>query len=583
MGGTHGCSSCRRRGIADAAATRVVAAAPLAAAPHTRPGAPLRPVAPDRTFARAHPQPVPEIRARLSTPRSDHRMRRNHRHHSTGAAAWRTGLLLSLLAVPPLGGQQTVIAQPPLRLQSERYEVLLVTRRTIGTLTDDTRLSQLIASCRRVMRVAPPDSAAAVQHRGWDWSSGPSADPLAVTLVVIPSEALFVSCSDRDAQDRIAAARGLRITYDSVYSAGRDIERVALWRDKARIIPTLSERTAIARLTPRGITTTGAGAVRLSVPVDELAPDTTGARSDLFLEVWNERDTLPDLVPIPWPVVAEAWQELMEWRAERAISAGARSEEGLLVTPEPADSALRVARQRYLDGDLAGANRALMPRLIPTALSRNDYRNARVQLALSLASVGDSSAARVLMGRVVAESPCFTLASDAPAYARRLVEGVNRAPARCTSNSLLGTAVKSTLLPGFGRPSTLPRKLVGAAAVGVIGGSLATGFSKASGARSTYEHYLAMDFRVSSRPADSARLLHKSAESQRQTAKTAMTVAAVVWAATVVESVLHEALLARSLRQVQAYGQGSTRGAGRGASLAPRSAPGQVGFSLFFF
>ena len=297
--------------------------------------------------------------------------------------------------------------------------------------------------------------------------------------------------------------------------------------------------------------------------MDELAPDATGARGDLFLEVQNKRDILPELIPIPWPVLAEAWQELMEWRAERAVATGARSAEGVLVTPVPADSALRVARQRYLDGDLAGANRALLPRLIPAALSTSDHRNARVQLALSLASVGDSSAARVLMGRVVAESPCFTLASDAPAYARRLVEGVQRAPTRCTSNSLLGTAVKSTLLPGFGRPGTLSRKVVGGAAVGVIGGSLAMGFSKASSARTAYDQYLAMDFSVSSRPADSARALHKSAERQRQTAVSAMTVAAVVWTATVVESVLHEALLARKLRQVQGYGQ--------------------VGLSLFFF
>lgn len=510
-------------------------------------------------------------------------MQRHLRFQRICAAAWLATLVGSLLAATHLGAQQTVVATPPLLLQSDRYEVLLVTQRTIGTLTDDARLSRLVGSCSRVMRVAPPDSAAAARHRGWDWTTGPSADPLTVTFVVIPSEALFVACSDRDAQDRIAAARGLRITYDSLYSAGRDIERVALWRAKERIVPSLSERTQVARLTPRGIITTGAGAVRLSVPVDELAPDASGARSDLFLEVWNERDTLPDLIPIPWPVLAEAWQELMEWRADRAVATGTRSTEGLLVTPEPADSALKVARQRYLEGDLAGANRVLVPRLIPAALARSDFRNARVQLALSLASVGDTSAARVLMGRVVAESPCFTLASDAPAYARRLVEGVQRAPARCTSNPLLRTAVRSALLPGFGRPSSVTRKVLGAAAVGVIGGSLATGFSKASSARSTYDQYLAMDFSVSSRPADSARALHESAESQRQTAKSALTAAAVVWAATVVESVLHEALLARRLRRVQAFGQGSTRDAGRGASLAPRSAPGQVGFSLYFF
>lgn len=491
--------------------------------------------------------------------------------------------MLSLLAAAPLGGQSTVIAQPPLLFESEQYEVLLVTRRTIGTLTDDNRIAQLIASCRSAMRIQPTDSAAAVQHRGWDWRSGASADPLTVTLVVIAGADLRVPCGDRDAQARIAAARGLRVTYDSLYQPGRDVERVALWRGKEQIVPRMSERAEVARLTSRGVIGVGAGAVRLAVPVDELAPDATGARDDLFLEVWNARDTVPHLIPLPWPLLAAAWHELVEWRAERAIAMGTRSADGLLVTPVPADSALRVARVRYLAGDFAGANRALMPRLLPAALGRVDYRNARVQLALTLATVGDSSAARVLMGRVVEESPCFTLASDAPAYARRLVDGMRRARSRCSSNTLLRTAVQSVLLPGFGRPSSVGRKAIGAAAVAVIGASLASGFSKSSGARSTYELYVAMDFSVSSNPADSSRALFTSAESQRTSAKQAMLVAAVVWSATVVESILHEALLARSLRQVQEYGRGSSRDAGQRASLAPRSTPGQVGVSFFFF
>ena len=515
---------------------------------------------------------------------SDERLlRRIGRPKTPHDARWRALLVLALLTSAPLGGQTTVIAQPPLLFESERYEVLVVTRRTIGTLTDDTRIAQLIAGCRRAMRIQPSDSAAAVQHRGWDWTSGPSAEPLTVTIVVIPGADLSVPCDDQDAQGRIAAARGLRVTYDSLYQPGRDVERVALWRGKEQIVPRLSERAEVARLTSRGVIGVGAGAVRLSIPVDELAPDATGARDDLVLEVWNARDTVPNLIPVPWPVLAAAWHELIEWRADRAIATGTRSADGLLFTPVPADSALRVARLRYLEGDFAGANRALMPRLIPAALGPVDYRNARVQLALTLASVGDSSGARVLMGRVVDESPCFTLAGDAPAYARRLVDGVRRAPSRCSSNTLLRTAVQSVLLPGFGRPGGVGRKVIGAAAVGLIGASLASGFSNSSGARSTYDLYLAMDFSVSSIPADSSRALYISAESQRTSAKQAMLVAAVVWSATVVESMLHEARLGRSLRQVQEYGRRASRDPGQRASLAPRSTPGQVGVSYFFF
>ncbi len=510
-------------------------------------------------------------------------MPRTARTPYTGTQTCWALLALSLLASTPLASQSKVIDQPPLQFQSERYEVMLVTRRTIGTLTDDNRLSQLIASCRDAIRITPPDSAAAVQHRGWDWSSGPSADPLTVTLVVIAGADLIVPCGDRVAQDRIAAARGLRVTYDSLYQPGRDIERVSLWRGKDQIVPSMSERTEVARLTPRGMISIGAGAVRLSVPVDELAPDATGARGDLFLEVWNARDSVPNLIPLPWPVLAEAWSELIAWRAERAIATGTRSGDGRLVTPVPADSALRDSRQRYLNGDFANANRVLVPRLIPAALGRADYRNARVQLALTLANVGDSSAARVLMGRVVHESPCFTLAADAPAYARRLVDGVRRTPARCSSQSLVRTAVQSILLPGFGRPASVGRRFAGAAAIGVIGASLASGFSNANGARSTYDLYLDMDYSVSSNPADSSRALYESAESQRTTAKQAMMVAALVWSATVFESVVREALLARSLREVKEYGHGASRAPSKRAQLAPRSAPGQVGFSLFLF
>lgn len=74
-------------------------------------------------------------------------MPRTARKQYTGTQTCWALLALSLLASAPLTSQSKVIDPPPLQFQSERYEVLLVTRRTIGTLTDDNRLSQLITSC----------------------------------------------------------------------------------------------------------------------------------------------------------------------------------------------------------------------------------------------------------------------------------------------------------------------------------------------------------------------------------------------------------------------------------------------------
>lgn len=509
---------------------------------------------------------------------------RNVRGARPGSMLLRSATLAAAALCAAVGGaQQVVIPPPPILVQSDRYEVVVVTQRSIGTLTDDARVGRMLAGCARALRIAPQDSAAAVRQQAWDWTAGPSRDPLTITFVLLPSEPLYTSCPDRETQDRIAAVRGLRITYDSTYAPERDIERVALWRGEERIVPTLSERAAIARLIPRGLISNGAGGVRVSVPIAALEPDATGRRTDLTLEVWNERDTLPDMIPLPWPVVVEAWHDVIAWRAAQALAAGATSLEGVMTTPVPKDDVLRASRQQYLQADFAGANAALIPQMIPAKLGRSDYRNARVQLALTFANVGDSAAARVLMGDVIRDEPCFTLANDAPPHAERLMEGLHRPAARCKAASMLRTAAQSAVLPGFGRPMGWQRMLGGAVAVAVIGATLNSGFSKLSSANKTYEEYLRMDYTISSNPAALSRILYENAEQERSAAAKALTIGAVVWGATIAESLIHEALLARRLSQVREYGRGATRGVTRGLTLVPRASASQVGLALNFF
>lgn len=479
--------------------------------------------------------------------------------------------------------QEVGTVDPPLIVRGENYDLLLVTHRTLPTVSDDARMALLLGSCRRAVRISSADSALAVHTSVWDWRAESVTDSLAVTFVVLPSAPLSVSCTERELQDRIAATRGLRISYDALYSPLLDVKRVEFLRGSERIAPERSESALLATLTTRGMIFTGARVVRLTVPVDLLAPDASGERRDLALEIWNERDTIPTHFPIPWPVVAEAWQEIILWRVEDALASGSRRGAETFAPPLPSDGALRAARARYLEGDLAGASRLAVARMQPGLVSPSDYRNARVQLALTLVSAGDSSGARVMLGRVVADRPCFTLGATAPPDAARLMVGLRRAPARCTSNSPLHTMVRSALLPGFGRPAGLVRMTIGAAALGVIGSSITSGFSTARLARSTYDLYLAMDWNVHFNPADSARALYVKAEKERDLAKWRWQNGAVVWAATIVESLLFEAWHEHRLREVRSYGSDVQSAAPRSAALRPRATPGQVGFSITFF
>ena len=420
-------------------------------------------------------------------------------------------------------------------IEGARTEVVLSATSVANRGADDLLMSTFIHGCRRATELSAADSAAVLERLvapSWSLPSAPSASILTMTVLPAVSSVLF--CADATAQGGVAAVRGLRVTYDTLYHGDRDVQRVVLHRGATVVAPLASEGRVIMQLTPRGLRTNGASLIRLAIDIEELAPDSSGVRDDLWLEVWNASDTLPDRVPLPWRAVRAAWEWFYASRAARSSGAG----------------------------DPQAPDRLVIERLRAGGLSAADERRARVDLGFSFGDRGDSSAARVLLGGVLDRTPCLTLDASAPENAKRLMNGLRRPAARCTANSLAYTALRGALLPGFGRPTTRARKFSNVFLIGAMSAGMVLGQKKTDLAREAYDVYLGYDpygGPIGSFVPGKAGSLYDVAEGYRQDAKTMFTLVGALWAGSIVEGVWRERRHARALAEVRGYGRGSAR------------------------
>ncbi len=484
--------------------------------------------------------------------------------------------LLAMLSPAPVHAQRPAL---PELIRAGGYDIILLSAKVARDLDDsDVRVESLVKGCRQLIRVPENDGAATVRVRPWPMRSARVQDESVLTIIVMPAEPVFVNCGDPVAQQVIAAARGVRITTDSRYDAARDVRRVVLRRGESELVPLESERHLIQRLTAFGLLANGSGLMRLALSIESVAPDTSGVIDDLRLQVWNGQDSIPTEIVLPWRSVAGAWQLFFGSRSARALADADTRALPMFLAPEPKDSVLRRARSRLVASEVRAGNALVAERLLSASLSPADLLNARMQLGVSLAQLGDSSASRVLLGLAVADEPCVTLPTAAPVDAQRLIGALRRGDALCAEPVLWRTAVRGALLPGFGSASTSSRRATGAVTFLAVTGGFALAAMNTSASRATYDEYLALDLPSALPIGPRATRIYDFAEKQRTTAILYMKVAGAIWAGSWAEAMLRDHRRRSLLASVKEYGTMRT-----GPSITPRGGPQGLGLSLNFF
>jgi hypothetical protein len=331
-----------------------------------------------------------------------------------------------------------------------------------------------------------------------------------VGLVILPSDGLAARCRDEEAQHRVAAARGIRITFDTAYSRSRDILRVTITAGRRVITPIAVHRGRVHRVTPWGPSLATSALQRIDLPLDELAGDSTGLDVGFVIEVWHADDAAPDRVRVQVAVLDSIWGDHIE---SRALAGG--------VSPDLA------AR---LDGRVSQR-------------SREERRVDDLAAAARLATAGDERAARYLVARTLDRDPCLSLQSAAGSPIARIEAELRRRVARCEPLPLAQVALRGAILPGFGRPVETPqRRLASRLVFASVVGSGATAILKQVTANAAYDRYKAVGFRPTDPDTSWVRALahYDEAESARSMSRMLYLVAGGLWIGAIAEGVLRE-------------------------------------------
>lgn len=420
------------------------------------------------------------------------------------------------VAITPAAAQEH--ARLPYLVRGIGVDVVVVTSRTLSGSEADARLARMLHDCAQRLPLTPADSAAAVAHRSPDGWPAVTADTVAI--VVLPRDGLTIRCDDQATQERLAAARGLRFTFDTTFTRDRDVRRIGVRVHSDEVTPLAAHQGAVRQVTPWGLREAGAGVQRIDLPLDLLAGDSAGLGVGLTLEISGAVEATPVTVVIPPAILDSVWTELY---AHRVASAGLAPGVGSGVGPE--------AR-----GFLAAIQR------------RND-----LEAAALLTAAGDTLASRVLLERALRRDPCLVVPADADERLPRIAASLPRAPVRCTAIPTGRVALRAALLPSFGRPvESLRRPLINGAIIGGIVWSVLYAQRADRESSKSYGEYLRVQHDLLDPPLSStlATAHFARADRYRLTARDFRALAAGIWIGSIVEAVVRERAFARYLREV---------------------------------
>lgn len=425
--------------------------------------------------------------------------------------------LVGLTATPVARAQPN--ERLPYLVRGMGVDVLLVPGD--GGLPDsvaDARMTRLLRECGDLLPLTENGVLDLVDRRspsGW-----PEIPRGAVAVIILPRDGLGIRCGDDAVRTRLAAARGLRLTFDTTFTRDLDVLRTGARVHRDEIAPLATHQGTVQRVTPWGIREVGTGIQRVDLPLEVLAGDSAGLGVGLTLEVAGAVEASPTTVKIPPAVLDSVWTDLFAVRVT--------------------DAGLPVALAEGID-----------PRA--RSLPREQQRTNDLAAATAFVTAGDSLATRVLLERALRRDPCLALPEAADASLHRIMAPLPRRPVRCEAIPTARIIARGTLLPGFGRPvETLHRPLVNALIVGGIVGGVLAARRDAQGAHEAYDRYVGVQVDLLA-PATSATLAtrhYARADRLRLSARDMQVAVAGIWIGSVIEAVLRERAFARYLAAV---------------------------------
>lgn len=444
----------------------------------------------------------------------------------------------------------------PVHLPSPGAEILMIDRVSAGRLADERLMRRLLDDCARLMPIA-------VAARGeasrlppvTSWASA-AADAWMLEFLILPGSGLFSHCGGERTAVHAGVARGLQVVTPNAGAEWRPVQAVRLLVGGRPLDAAVATSFPLRRLSTDGLRVVDGAAMRLSVPIESLAPDDRGELPRVAVQLRVAGDLAWREVEVPSAAVKAAWGRALPARLAYRMARAPDADRPPLVLPPARDRYLQRARDAFVEGDYAEAARLALVRLDDDTLSVDDTRLARVMAGVSFVEQGDGIAARLVLAPALQEEPCLALAPGRAVEASTLMAALARPPASCRGGRPLRVAMQAVVLPGFGRPVSGMRVLVGVIEAAVIASFIARSQQRVRLAERRYEDYLAvsrlqplLEF-----PSHRAQKLYRETESARRSAVISLQSALVVWGLSAGEAVVSEVGWGNYYKAVSRYG-----------------------------
>lgn len=464
-------------------------------------------------------------------------------------------------------------------VQGTLFQALVMTPMAIDAMAPDSLIFRTSMGCRGATELPREwvDSTTLIQP--WEeFDSATYARPM-VAIGVYPFEDQRYDCRSGNLARFAGLSRGIIYGQFRTHTRQTEIAHVEVWRNGQLVPVPITGRQAITKVGNGAVFQDGAVNNRIYLELESFAPATNGVAPSIVLQVWYYGSDLPEVMPLPEPVVRAVWQQMLPWRVQvLANAAGGERRDVPLLLPEPGDSVLKEAHRRYMSGELASGAAMALNRLTYLPLpNRGETRTAMLMAAATLVDYGDDVSAQSLMSDILEVFPCLTLAEGTSPTLGIMADDYRR-PARCTTVPLPMIAVRS-IIPGGGTWTTPGRRNYALALLGGTAAAFATSSAMHSYADGQYEKYEAH------RGSQTTKAFVYGDKAQRgRTFGNALAITGIaVWVYAGVEAIYAERHHARELRAVTDVGAGpATNAASRTPRISPAVTPNGFGLKVEF-
>ena len=373
-------------------------------------------------------------------------------------------------------------------LRAGEWDFLIATPRAMDAMDTSRVVDRTLESCARPLHIADDDVKHVAAARPWAPFDALVTGIPVMVISIMPVLQNLNECDSGNLGRPSMLRRGVRFVTNYIYDPTRDARSAVLVSRRRVVRPVMLARAPVIVMSRTLMSSTGTDQLRLYIPYDAIAPDSTGALPETELQIWPKGGGPPTTIPLPADIIHAVWWDYLRWRAAR------------LATRSGTEATNTLER-------LAGSK-----------LSINDRRTALRSLADTFRAGDDSRAAALATHELATIDPC------APG---------NAAPPgiRCTALPA-GTALVRGVIPGYGLYSTWSRAAGIMAATLTVGGAV-TALTLKSTANTSYAKYLdGRNGNVVNYRLDASR--------DQQLARSAALMTAGFWLATAIGGEIHE-------------------------------------------